>query len=459
MSERPDRTSTRGVERTRTGVTTTYATRTEVADAPRGRVVGARLRVDDARDAAVAGVRSAWAAVRGVVTVAGWTVAGWTLVGLATGLAWGWDEGVVAGVAGAVLLIAALPFLLGRARYRVDFALDRDAVVAGEDAGGAIVVTNEGARAALPGRVELPIGPALVDFHVPLLRGGGEHRERVTIPARRRGIVPVGPATSTRSDPLGLLRRRFTWDDVRTLYVHPRTVAVPSTSLGWVRDLEGQAVRVLTSEDISFHAVREYERGDAQRHIHWKSTAKTGTLMVRQFEETRRSLLTLMLDVDAHSYASEDEFEMAVSAMASLGVRAIRDGREVQAVASGDVPQFARATVRALRALRVTSPRAMLDDLTGIEASDAAMDLGTVTRMVAESDRGTSLALLITGSALPLERLRSAALRLPSDVTVGAVVCDPASEPGLRALGGLELVSLGVLDDLRQLLARGVARR
>ncbi|SEJ65898.1 DUF58 domain-containing protein [Demequina mangrovi] len=454
MSERPDLTATR----TRTAATGTYSTRTEVADVPRGRVVGARLRFDRAARTVGDVGSSAWRSVRGVVTPAGWAVAGWTVLGLAAGLGWGWEEALVAGVAGLLLLAAAVPFLLGDVSYRVTFELDRDAVVAGEPTAGSVVVVNEGRRAALPGTVELPVGEALVELHVPLLRGGATWADRVVIPARRRGIVDVGPAASTRTDPLHLLRRHRAWDEVQTLYVHPRTVEVPSTSLGWVRDLEGQAVRILTSEDISFHAVREYQRGDAQRHIHWKSTAKTGTLMVRQFEETRRSLLTLVLDADAASYRDEEEFEMAVSALASLGTRAIRDGREVRVVASGEVPEFARASVRALRALRVGAPRALLDDLSGIEASEDAMALATVTRMVAENDQGTSLAVLITGSALGHDRLRTAALRLPADVSVGAVVCAPAQEPRMHALGGIQLVSLGVLDDLRHLLARGAAR-
>ncbi len=454
---------TRSTERTatptRTSVTGTFATRVEMADAPRGRVVGARLRAGRAARTVAGAAGAAWTAVRAVVTPAGWVVAAWAVVGLGAGLAWGWEEALAGGLVGVVLLAAAVPFLLGPVRYEIAFGLERDAVVAGDEAVGEIVVRNLGRGVALPGRVELPIGDALVDVHVPLLRAGAEHRDRIVIPPRSRGIVAVGPASSTRTDPVRLLRRHFAWDEVRSLYVHPRTVPVPSTSLGWVRDLEGQAVRILTNEDISFHQVREYERGDAQRHIHWKSTAKTGRLMVRQFEETRRSLLTLVLDLDPRSYADADELEMAVSAAASLGVRAIRDGREVQAVVSGEVPDFARASVRSLRDLRVSSPRALLDDLTAVEASPAVMDLPTVTRMVAETGGSASLAILVTGSTLPLERVRTAALRFAADVSVGAVICDRSSEPSMRALGGVDVVSLGVLDDLRQLLSRRVSRR
>ena len=51
--------------------------------------------------------------------------------------------------------------------------------------------------------------------------------------------------------------------------------------------------------------------GDERRYIHWKSTAKTGRYMVRQFEETRRSHLVVALSLAATDYATDEEFELA----------------------------------------------------------------------------------------------------------------------------------------------------
>ncbi|WP_062380998.1 DUF58 domain-containing protein [Demequina pelophila] len=446
--------------RTRSGVTaaTGMRTRTEVAGRRRGVRIRAELAAAAWAQRARVGIVRGTRAVRRTVTPTGWLAAVWAVLGVAAGLAWGWDELLVSGLAAGALLVLAVPFLLGRAAYDVDFALERDAIVAGAESAAQVVVRNVGTAVALPGRIELPVGPGLVDLPVPLLRGGAEHRTRVVIPGLRRGIIDVGPATTTRSDPLRLLHRRFHWAEVRTLYVHPRTVDVPSTSLGFVRDLEGRAARTLTSEDISFHAVREYERGDPLRHIHWRSTARTGTLMVRQFEQTRRSVVSIVLDVDAASYAHEAEFEMAVSAVASLAVRARRDGREVEVVIGGAVPEFARATMRSVRSLRTVTPRALLDDLSGVEAAPAVAPLGDVTRMLAERGGATSLVFLATGARQPLAAARSAALHMPDDVSVATLVCDLEAEPGTHALGTMQVVTLGMLDDLRHLLARGVRR-
>ncbi|WP_316315849.1 DUF58 domain-containing protein, partial [Clavibacter michiganensis] len=155
------------------------------------------------------------------------------------------------------------------------------------------------------------------------------HTEQVVVPTHRRGIITVGPARTVRGDPLGILKREGTWDDVHTLYIHPVTTTLRSTTTGYIRDLEGSASRTVVDADFSFHAIRPYVVGDSQRQIHWKSTAKTGTLMVRQYEETRRSRMVIALAVGDDEYASDEEFELAVSAAASLGIRGIRDGRDV----------------------------------------------------------------------------------------------------------------------------------
>src|SRR5699024_9984886 len=83
------------------------------------------------------------------------------------------------------------------------------------------------------------------------------------------------------------------------------------------RDLEGTPSSDLSSSDIAFHALRDYAPGDDRSHVHWRTTARTGKLMVRQFEETRRSHVVVALDDLAEHYASDEEFELAVSAAAS----------------------------------------------------------------------------------------------------------------------------------------------
>lgn len=387
------------------------------------------------------------------VTPAGWVVIA-VIALLPFGLAFGWAEFIVAGGIAVALLLIALPFLLGGRAYSVKFSMPVDRVVAGGEVTGTLRVTNVSSRLELPGRIDVPIGQGLTDVHVPLMRAGAVHEERVAVPAYRRGVIDVGPVTTVRTDPLGLLKREVAWADIHRLYVHPVTVPIPSTSAGFVRDLEGNPTSDIVDSDMSFHAIREYASGDGQRNIHWKSTAKTGRLMVRQFEESRRSRLAVALSLRADEYASPEEFEMAVSAIGSLGVRAIRDGRDVAAFASDDIPEFARGSIRSIRTLNVVSARTLLDDLSAISLSQRAMPIEDVCLFASQVIPDISIAFVICGSKMTASRIHSLTLKFPASVSIVAVLCDPTAEPRYRNLAGTGVLSIAVLDDFRSLLAR-----
>lgn len=396
-----------------------------------------------------------WRRIAATLSVAGWLLVGTAVIGLGAGLAFGWMEFVVAGMVATLLLLLSVPFLFSARSYQVDLTLGHDRVVAGTHVSGTLTVVNTGRGIALPGRIDIPVGEGLVDVYIPLLRKNHRHVEQVVVPTHRRGIIDVGPARTVRGDPFGILTREVTWADTHTLYVHPVTTALRTTSAGFVRDLEGSASRTVVDADISFHAIREYVPGDAQRQVHWKSTAKTGTLMVRQYEETRRSRMIVALAAADAEYGSDEEFELAVSAAASLGVRGIRDGRDVDVVLGGQLPEFVRASARTMRELATASARTLLDELCAVERGERVSMLGEVTSLAAETHPDASIAFLVCGSAETARSLQAAALAFPSSVGVVAVVCNPEAEPGFRRLGNMAVISIGLLDDLRQLLSRG----
>ena len=314
---------------------------------------------------------------------------------------------------------------------------------------------NHGHRVALPGRIDIPVGAGLVEFGVPLLRPGHTVAQPLDIPGLRRGIITVGPATTVRSDPIGLLRREHAFEDVHEVYVHPRTTELPSTSAGLIRDLEGSPTRRLVDSDMSFHAIREYTTGDSRRHIHWKSTAKTGKLMVRQYEESRRSRMAVVLGVAEQEYADADEFELAVSCAASLGLRAVRDARDVEIVTGSEIPRVVRGRLRAIRHIPSGAPRTMLDGFSGVDLLESTMPVSEVCRLTAESGDRLSIAFVVVGSRVPLTRLQQAALAFPADTSVVAVMCDERAHPRMKTLSGLSVLTVGTLDDMAGLLLRG----
>jgi uncharacterized protein (DUF58 family) len=394
--------------------------------------------------------------LRETINGAGWLLIAAAAIGIVLGLNAGLVEAwAIAGIAVA-LLVMSVPFVLGGHDYTIHLRLDRDRVVAGSEVSGHLDITNRSKRVSLPGLVDIPVGDGLVEAHVPLLLAGAEHREELTIAAKRRGVIDVGPMTIGRGDPVGILRREITWPGIQRIYVHPVTVRIPSTSAGLIRDLEGMPTNDIVDADLSFHAIRDYVAGDSPRHIHWRSTAKTGKLMVRQYEESRRSRIALLLGLnDDDEYADDDEFEMAVSAAASLGVQGVRDGRDVLITASAEIPEFSRTLVHSIQTVPTADAKTMLDAMSAIETSPRAMRIEDVSKLTVTSFPELSIAFIVTGSVLPLQRLRAAAIAFSTQVKTVAVRCEPGAEPSFRTTRELSVMTIGALHDLQHMMARG----
>lgn len=206
----------------------------------------------------------------------GWAVAGGALVCAIGGVTLNVAELTMIAVVLAVPLLVAAVFVLGRASYRVTMDLSSRRVVVGERAIGRVEVANASSRMMSPSRIELAVGTATAQFLVPRLGPDHSHEELFAIPTRRRTVLKVGPVRSVRDDPLGLMRRQVTWARSQEVFVHPRTVRLEGFDTGYLRDLEGTPSSALSSSDIAFHALRAYQSGDDLRHVHWKTTARTG---------------------------------------------------------------------------------------------------------------------------------------------------------------------------------------
>ena len=407
-----------------------------------------RARVGLAR--ASAAVASSWRRVidvlrrvRGVgalmrlassLTPLGW---GTTLVGAGAALAgvlFSWVEAAVLGFTCLSLVALSLLWSLGRAGHTVALRLANTRVTVGEKALGALTVTNPTSRRLRATMVELCVGAGANSFLCPPLGRGESHEEVFAIATTRRGIVAVGPASTIRGDSLGLVRRVQTWSDATELYIHPRTVAMNASTVGFIRDIEGATTQDLSSADVSFHALREYVPGDDRRAIHWRSTARIGKLMVRQFEETRRSHLLIVLDLDTDAWASDDEFEIGVSAAASMARAALVDAKEVSVHTQAGH-------------LKTPTPMHAMDSLSGVERVLGAERISALTQRAGTEASQASTAVVISGSRTHLADLHAALTRLPLDMVITGVRIDMDSDFELRTLGNTPVVVAPTLDD------------
>jgi len=396
----------------------------------------------------------AWHFVRGTarsVRPLGWVTLTLGMTSWVLGAQLGWVElQVLAGVALCLVTLCSL-FLAGGAVVHVVVELRPSRVVAGERAAGSIVVENRSVRHLLPLRVDLPVGDAVASFDVPLLASRESHEELFLIPTVRREIIQVGPARVVRADPLGLLARVVSEARPQLLYVHPCTVRVPGVGGGFLRDLEGRASPDLSSSDLAFHSLREYVPGDDRRHVHWKTTARNGQLMVQQYVDTRRADVLIVLDTNLAGYDTEDEFELAVSVAGSVGIKAIADGQGLTVVAGATLLGSAARTQ-------------LLDQLSGVQAiRDVAptaswrQGLDAATRVGALSAPGASIALLVVGRHARMADLRWVTRRFSLDCHVVAIRVG-GSHRGFQVIGNMTVFDLATLDDLGVVATAGMGR-
>ena len=117
------------------------------------------------------------------------------------------------------------------------------------------------------------------------------------IATRRRGVYELGPLTLSAGDLLGRAMPLHE-DEGRDRYlVRPRMVAVHGATDS--RDWEGDrlARHGLTEDPSRFAGIRPYQVGDPLRRVHWRASARAGTLLTRRFDPSRRRDVLLALDL------------------------------------------------------------------------------------------------------------------------------------------------------------------
>lgn len=403
------------------------------------RVVPAPAARAVARTVAVgAAARTRTGPLLGLVQPAGWAVLLVSLVSLVVGRRLGWDELSVIAAGGIVVLVLCALFLVGRTSVEVSLHLTPERLTVGDPpVSGDVTTTNVSGRPMLPIELDLGVGLRAHRFRLPVLGIRAEHTETFTVPALRRSVIPVGPARTRRGDPLGLFSRTLEWTGVTEVFVRPRALPLESLGSGLLRDLEGVATNDLSSSDLAFHALREYVPGDDLRHVHWLSSAKGNGMMVRQYLDTRRSHVTVIVDQESSSYAGEEDFETAMSIAATIARRSFLDEFDVSFVC-GD------QTVIAGRAAGV------LDAMCRVELGSRALISATLEASRQATD--TSLLFIISGSAVGYRDVQRACLAFGPEVRRFAVRVDPAEAARVAEAGGLPVLTVPTLESLPAML-------
>jgi uncharacterized protein (DUF58 family) len=136
---------------------------------------------------------------------------------------------------------------------------------------------------------------------------------------QRRGLLRFTGLSLTRPDPLGLVRAFSPAALPQSVLILPRRYPLPPLTLPGMMKYQqgGVALASHVGQSDEFVALRDYRRGDPLRHIHWRSWAKAGKPVVREFEDEFFVRHALVLDTFSEHRHSE-AFEEAVSVGASF---------------------------------------------------------------------------------------------------------------------------------------------
>lgn len=154
---------------------------------------------------------------------------------------------------------------------------------------------------------------------LPPLSPGRETEVQVDLVPTRRGYLRFTGLTIARPDPLGLFKAFRRVPEPDSLLILPRRYPLPDLELPGSRRYQpgGVALASGVGDSEEFLSMRDYRPGDPLRHIHWRSWAKAGVPIVKEFQDEFFVRHALILDTFREA-GPDDLFEEAVSIAASF---------------------------------------------------------------------------------------------------------------------------------------------
>ncbi|WP_020661525.1 DUF58 domain-containing protein [Amycolatopsis benzoatilytica] len=288
--------------------------------------------------------------------------------------------------AGAVLVAVAV------VRFRPEVEVDRtvlpDRIERGEPALASLTVRNTGTRRHGGVSAGDRMGEETHGVRVRPLAPGAAATYHYELPTSRRGRIEVGPLVLDRPDLFALARGERAVGGTASLWVHPRRHAVRPARAGYPRHhYDGPITDPPLRGSADLRAVRPYALGDEVRHLHWKASARTGQLMVREYADPAQLRCTVLLDTRPAAL-SPAAFEEAVEVVASLLFASATAGQHCRLITTTgtDTPVGS--------GLRVA--RVVLDELC-LVSQDAAADAPLLPAALAASRRPGGVVVVVTG--------------------------------------------------------------
>jgi uncharacterized protein (DUF58 family) len=249
------------------------------------------------------------------------------------GLQWRYAGVLGLGVALLVLVTVAVLSVVRPSPVSVRRTVWPMEVTRFEPCEGTVRVRRRRALWSLPVEAVDRISGEAVPIALPSVGRDGTAEVRYEIPTVRRGVLLIGPLEVRRTALAGLARSTATMGGTLQVRVLPRVLPVRGLPSG-IRRGQAEADERAERGGTDLVALREYLPGDDLRRLHWATSARRGSLMVREDADPVTAHVTLLLDDRAASYA-DDGLEEAVEVAASLAVAAANDGHPVRLLTIG----------------------------------------------------------------------------------------------------------------------------
>ena len=339
-----------------------------------------------------------------MLTTTGWGVAIGSIALVVVGRLLGIFELFLLGAGGTALVVAAVIRVATlRLRVEVSRELQPARVHAGTPSRVELRVRNRSGLRTPVLTLRDPVGRGRT-ARVVLAPLGKDDTVRAAyrLPTERRGMLRVGPMAIEVTDPFGIASSSTEGAGITELTVWPAVddvLPLPHTTgddpLGG-----NDHPNSLTGQGDDFYALRTYVVGDDLRRVHWKSSARSEELMVRQDEMPWQGRATVILDSRRGSH-SDESFERAVSAAASVILACARRHFLVRLVTTaGDDSQFGAGA---------THVEGLLERLSTVELTEEGRLLGVLTALRRAGSGGALVAMMggrATADIPSVQRLR-----------------------------------------------------
>jgi uncharacterized protein (DUF58 family) len=244
----------------------------------------------------------------------------------------GWPELAVLAVGIVAALGLGAGWVVLRPSLSARRSLSHTRVMRGQEVWADLEVRNRRGWPSAPITILDRCGDEEHRVAIPLLPGGRLHRCGYRLNTAQRGVFDLSELRLVRSDPLGLWHTERLDGQPDTLIVHPAHRLLRAFPGGSVRSLESETKDLVPHGSVSFHALREYVPGDDRRLVHWRSSARIGSLMVKENVDLSVPSMLLLVDDRASGYERPEDFEGALELAASVAVTAERRGYSVSLV-------------------------------------------------------------------------------------------------------------------------------